>query len=97
MDTDKLGIAAHLHVLMKRKLGRATDVEWMVGNREYALAMIRLSRLSPCPELNEWASKLEALMTPVAAVAITPARPAAPPVVPTGRASIERRYVGRLR
>ena len=30
LDSDKLAIAAHLHVAMRRKLGRVTDVEWMV-------------------------------------------------------------------
>ena len=27
-DSDKLAIAAHLHVLLRRKTGRVTDTEW---------------------------------------------------------------------
>ena len=31
-DSDKLAIAAHLHVLLRRKTGRVTDTEWMAAN-----------------------------------------------------------------
>ena len=31
-DSDKLAIAAHLHVLLRRKTGRVTDTEWMAVN-----------------------------------------------------------------
>ncbi|MDO8770278.1 MAG: hypothetical protein Q7K57_16555 [Burkholderiaceae bacterium] len=27
-----MGIAAHLHVLLRRKTGRVTDTEWMASN-----------------------------------------------------------------
>ena len=37
-EADKLAIAAHLHVLLRRKTGRVTDTEWMAVNAEYALA-----------------------------------------------------------
>ena len=32
LDSEKLAIAAHLHVAMRRKLGRVIDVEWVVRN-----------------------------------------------------------------
>ena len=60
LDSEKLAIAAHLHVLMRRKLGRVTDVEWMVKNREYALDVIRGARAEHQAELTEWVDKLEA-------------------------------------
>ncbi|KAF1021457.1 MAG: hypothetical protein GAK30_01807 [Paracidovorax wautersii] len=41
---ERLAIAARLHVLMRRVMGRITDAEWMAGNEEYALAMIALAR-----------------------------------------------------
>ena len=42
-DSDKLAIAAHLHVLLRRKTGRVTDTEWMAVNADYAQEIVRLS------------------------------------------------------
>jgi hypothetical protein len=59
-----MAIAAHLHVLMRRKTGRVTDTEWMAGNAEYATEIIRLARASAAQDghadLAELADKLEA-------------------------------------
>jgi hypothetical protein len=64
--SQKLAIAAHLHVLLRRKTGRVTDTEWMAANLEYALEVIRFARTRAAedghPDLGEWASKLEAAM-----------------------------------
>jgi len=61
--SQKLAVAAHLHVLLRRKTGRVTDTEWMAGNLEYAMEVIRFSRAKALedgqPELAEWAGKLE--------------------------------------
>jgi hypothetical protein len=61
--SQKLAVAAHLHVLLRRKTGRVTDTEWMAGNLEYAKEIIRFSRAKALedgqPELAEWAGKLE--------------------------------------
>ena len=70
--SQKLAIAAHLHVLLRRKTGRVTDTEWMAGNLEYALEIVRFSRAKAVedghPELVEWADKLErAVMEPTPA------------------------------
>ena len=43
-DSDKLAIAAHLHVLLRRKTGRVTDTEWMAANADYAQDIMRLAR-----------------------------------------------------
>lgn len=62
-DSDKLAIAAHLHVLLRRKTGRVTDTEWMAANTEYALEIVRFARERAredgVPELGEWADRLD--------------------------------------
>ena len=68
--SDRVAIAAHLHVLLRRRTGRVTDTEWMASNEEYARAMVRFSRErareDSAPELEEWAGRLErAWDTPV--------------------------------
>ena len=66
LPSQKLAIAAHLHVLLRRKTGRVTDTEWMAANLEYALEIIRFSRAKALeeghPDLAEWAGKLEQAM-----------------------------------
>jgi hypothetical protein len=58
-ESNRVAVAAHLHLMMRRRLGRVTDVEWMANNREYALAMVRLCReATPDAELQDWAEKL---------------------------------------
>ncbi|KAB2893685.1 MAG: hypothetical protein F9K35_16795 [Burkholderiaceae bacterium] len=62
-DADRLAIAAHLHVLLRRKTGRVTDTEWMAANADYALEIARFSRERAREEggaeLLEWADRLE--------------------------------------
>ena len=57
-----LAIAAHLHVLLRRKTGRVTDTEWMASNVEYAFEIVRFATARAAddghPELQEWADKL---------------------------------------
>lgn len=63
LASEKLAIAAHLHVLLRRKTGRVTDTEWMAANTEYATEIVRFARAKAeedgHPELAEWAEKLE--------------------------------------
>ena len=65
--SQKIAIAAHLHVLLRRKTGRVTDTEWMAGNLEYALEIIRFARAKALEDghadLTEWADKLERAVT----------------------------------
>mgnify|MGYP006204931493 CR=1 FL=1 len=42
--SDVFAIAAHLHVLLRRKTGRVTDTEWMATNAEYAAAIVAYAR-----------------------------------------------------
>lgn len=106
---DLYAIAAHLHVLLRRKTGRVTDTEWLATNGEYARAIVRFAREKAAADGHEdllpWADKLEAAIvamgaTPrktlldVAAEALRTAAPAAPGPPPAGDGH---KYVGGLR
>ena len=64
--SEALAIAAHLHVLLRRKTGRVTDTEWMATHPDYARAMVAFTRGKAheenLDELLPWADKLEALI-----------------------------------
>lgn len=66
LNNEKLAIAAHLHVVLRRKTGRVTDTEWMASNVEYAAEIVRFARAAATEdvhtELAEWAAKLEQAM-----------------------------------
>lgn len=66
VHSEALAIAAHLHVLLRRKTGRVTDTEWMASNPEYAHAIVAFARDQAngdgLTELQPWADKLEALI-----------------------------------
>jgi hypothetical protein len=108
---DRMAIAAHLHVLLRRKTGRVTDTQWMATNREYAGEVIRLVRAHIVElgddGLGEWADKLEQTMAEMArpanpAVAVAPvprtdAPQAAAPAAEVAAAAEPPRYIGRLR
>jgi len=110
-ESSRLAIAAHIHVLLRRKLGRVTDTEWMARNLDYANEVIRVCRAENDPDLNTWVDKLEAALDD-----LKPRRPKLPEVVVSESASVwpdsalsgmqpnlaaarqvEQRYVGRLR
>jgi len=94
--SQKLAIAAHLHVLLRRKTGRVTDTEWMASNLEYAAAIVRFARTRAAEDghadLAEWAGKLED------AVLHEGAPPKLPLIhSPDKRDDDEPRYVGGIR
>lgn len=64
--SEKIAIAAHLHVLLRRKTGRVTDTEWMASNAEYAAEVVRFSREKAAEDghidLGVWADRLEEIM-----------------------------------
>ena len=66
LNSEKLAIAAHLHVLLRRKTGRVTDTEWMASNTAYAVEIARFAHAAAQTDghadLAEWASKLEQAM-----------------------------------
>lgn len=65
-SSEKIAIAAHLHVLLRRKTGRVTDTEWMASNPEYAAEIVRFSREKAAEDghidLGVWADRLEEIM-----------------------------------
>ncbi len=80
LPSEKLAIAAHLHVQLRRKTGRVTDIQWMAENADYAAEIVRFARQSARDdghvELAEWADKLERAMLPQLAATASVARPA---------------------
>jgi hypothetical protein len=91
LASEKLAIAAHLHVLLRRKTGRVTDTQWMADNVEYAADVARFARRSAAEDghtdLAEWADKLEQAMLAVPVQRPKDVRPqaAVPSVRPTLR------------
>lgn len=87
LASERLAIAAHLHVLLRRKTGRVTDTEWMAVNTDYATEIVRFARAKARedghPDLAEWADKLERATLELALKA--PSRPAAPGPLPVLR------------
>lgn len=100
MDAQMLSIAAHLHVLLRRKTGRVTDTEWMATDYAYAKAMAQFAKehgqSNDDPDLLKWADKLEQIITHLTPASPTPVfmSPVASPAVQDKQ---EQRYVGRLR
>lgn len=101
LASQKVAIAAHLHVLLRRKTGRVTDTEWMASNLDYAAEIVRFARAKALEEghaeLAEWAGKLEEAV-------LAPEPPAKAPLVKAaaqalGEAADEKapRYVGGIR
>lgn len=43
-NSERVAIAAHLHVALRRKAGRVTDTDWMAVNDEYAREVVRFAR-----------------------------------------------------
>lgn len=103
-DSERLAIAAHLHVLLRRRTGRVIDTEWMVQNEEYAQEILRLSRVRAAegqwPDLAEWAERFAQSLATVSpqpamdSVIERATRALHPNASP---ASDAQRYVGRLR
>ncbi|WP_084651399.1 hypothetical protein [Ottowia thiooxydans] len=95
-ESQRLAIAAHMHVMLRRKTGRVTDTEWMAKNVEYAAEIVRYARTRAredvLPELADLADRLQEAMFPAAPV---PAPTAAAATSDGG--NLLARYVGRLR
>ncbi len=65
-NSERVAVAAHLHVALRRKAGRVTDTDWMAVNDVYAHAMVRFAHEKAQelddPALAELASRLDALL-----------------------------------
>lgn len=108
LDSEKLAIAAHLHVALRRRVGRVTDVEWLVKSPEYAREILRVARSDPAQvELLDLAARLEAAVFPAPARAAASAPPPGAPTAasPASAATVStaakppllQRYIGSLR
>lgn len=101
LASQKVAIAAHLHVLLRRKTGRVTDTEWMAANTEYAAEIVRFARAKAvednAPELAEWAGKLEEAVLQVAPAKVPLVQAAAQLVQEKLAEPAAPRYVGGIR
>ena len=59
---EKLPIAAHLYVTLRRKLNRVIDVEWLLHNEDYAKEVIKIARQQGMEELAHYADRMEELI-----------------------------------
>ncbi len=70
-SNDVFALAAHMHVLLRRKTGRVTDTEWLTSNAEYAREIVRFTREKATTDehadLLALADKLEAAIPLMAA------------------------------
>lgn len=62
-ESEKLAIAAHLHVALRRATGRVTDVQWLLRDRIYAREIVQLALAQAGqPDLQRWARKFALAM-----------------------------------
>lgn len=101
MDAHILSVAAHLHVLLRRKTGRVTDTEWMATDHRYATAMAKFAKehgqTNDDPDLLKWADKLEQIIVKLAPPPVPTPAIASPPAQVSAQDVLAHRYVGRLR
>jgi len=95
-SSEKIGLAARMHVMLRRKTGRVTDTEWMASNVDYAAEIVRFAHdyaaAEGHPDLAEMAGKLAQAMLPKRPEPITPRKP---DLVPESSGLV--RYVKSLR
>ena len=90
-SNDVFALAAHLHVLLRRKTGRVTDTEWLTTNADYAREIVRFTREKATSEehadLLALADKLEAAIALIAAPGRKPLLQAAADTLKAGQVS----------
>jgi hypothetical protein len=100
-SAEAFAIAAHLHVLLRRKTGRVTDTEWMATNADYAREIVRHAREKAVSdghtELLLWADKLEAAILGMGAAPRKTMLEVAAQVLRDAPPLEDHRYIGRLR
>ncbi len=91
-NSEIFAIAAHLHVLLRRKTGRVTDTEWMATNAEYARSIAQFAKeqatATADEELLKWATRLAESLPVIQQV---PPKP----LLETAKEAV--RYMGGLR
>jgi hypothetical protein len=90
-SNDVFALAAHMHVLLRRKTGRVTDTEWLTTNADYAREIVRFTREKATGEANAdllaLADKLEAAIPLIAAPRRKPLLQAAADTLKAGQVS----------
>ena len=79
-NSERVAVAAHLHVALRRKAGRVTDTDWVAVNDEYAWEVVRIARAKAQEDgdasLGDLAEKLATVLQ-----ADAQKKPVAPPIV----------------
>ncbi|WP_201449993.1 hypothetical protein [Hydrogenophaga sp. PBL-H3] len=90
-SNDVFAMAAHLHVLLRRKTGRVTDTEWLTSNADYAREIVRFTREKATADehadLRALADKLETALPLIAAPGRKPLLQAAADTLKAGQVS----------
>lgn len=89
LANERISIAAHLHVLLRRKTGRVTDTEWMATNRDYAIEVIRFAHESAAAQNDVDLGVLANRFADVMALSGVPRTLATASVVRQNRATLE--------
>ncbi len=61
-QSEVMAVASRLHVMLRRKANRITDIVWMISNMEYAREVLRLARAERDDEMNALAARFEQLV-----------------------------------
>jgi hypothetical protein len=102
-ESERIGLASHLSVKLRRTHRRVVDVTWMEQNDEYAREILRIARDDPDPETVKIVQRFEELLGINKPMAPPPA-PEPPPVVkPKAKPAtvldkeLAKHYTGHLR
>lgn len=60
-ESQAFGLMGRLHVLLRREIGRVTDVKYMGSNAEYCKHVLELAASVSNPDLNTICARLEAI------------------------------------
>lgn len=102
-ESEKLSVAGLLYVMLRRKLNRTIDVEWMLHDEGYAKEIMKLARQQGVAELTHYADRLDELMFGrIVALPSAPVRQEKTEAEVTlndqaGEAALASQYVGSLR
>lgn len=94
-ESEKFAVAAHLYVLLRRKIGRAIDTVWMVQNNEYAREILRIARGQADADIARLADRFERLAFGAAPAPVATVN--ADDAVQRAEAAFNDKYKGSLR
>lgn len=59
LESQAFGLMGRLHVLLRREIGRVTDIKYMSSNPEYCLHVLALANSTANTDLHNMCQKLE--------------------------------------